>query len=191
MRNARHEEEPAKVSRKQAREIALHLIFEMSFQDMEPEQAVAARLEKSIMQSISGEVALYAGTLSRSQVTYIKEVVTGVAEHSEELNEVIKSYLRGWKLSRLSRITTAVLRLALFEMRYVADVPVGAAINEAVELAKQYDTEEAASFINGVLGSAARAADDAQPVLPVPDDKVFEDEPLGIQPEVQLEQPNA
>ena len=54
-------------------------------------------------------------------------------------------------------MTIAVLRLALFEMRDVDDVPVGVAINEAVELAKKYDTEDAASFINGVLGSAARA----------------------------------
>ena len=64
---------------------------------------------------------------------------------------------KGWKISRMSRMTVAVLRLALYEMRYVDDVPVGAAINEAVELAKVYDTDEAAAFINGVLGAAARA----------------------------------
>lgn len=170
------------MSRKQAREIALHLIFEMSFQDLEPEEVVAARLEQSIMQSISGDIALYAGKLSRSQTAYITEVVKGVSVRRDELDDIIQLYSKGWKLSRLSRITIAMLRLALYEMRYVEDVPVGAAINEAVELAKQYDTEDAAAFINGILGSAARAEDGEQAAAPIPDDKIFEDETAEVQP---------
>ena len=74
----------------------------------------------------------------------------------DELNDAIERNAKGWKLSRLSRMTKAVLRLAIYEMRYVDDVPVGVAINEAVALDKVYDTDEAASFINGVLGSIAR-----------------------------------
>ena len=115
------------MSRTKAREIALHLIFEMGFQQFE-EENLNERLDEEIMKSISGDIALYAGKLSEEQTAYIRAVVKG-----------------------------AVLRLALFEMRDVDDVPVGVAINEAVELAKKYDTEDAASFINGVLGSAARA----------------------------------
>ena len=93
------------MSRTKAREIALHLIFEMGFQQFE-EENLNERLDEEIMKSISGDIALYAGKLSEEQTAYIRAVV---------------------------------------------------AINEAVELAKKYDTEDAASFINGVLGSAARA----------------------------------
>ncbi|MDO4271327.1 MAG: transcription antitermination factor NusB [Eubacteriales bacterium] len=144
------------MSRTKAREIALHLIFEMGFQQFEDEN-LNNRLDESIMASISGDIALYAGKLSDQQIRYIKSVVTGVAGQLDELDRTIEAYSKGWKLSRLSRMTTALLRLAIYEMRCVDDVPVGAAINEAVELAKEYDTEEAASFINGILGSVARA----------------------------------
>lgn len=152
-------EEPAAVSvmsRTKAREIALHLIFEMGFRQFE-EESLDERLDEEIMASISGDIALYAGKLSAEQTQYIRSVVRGVAAHIGELDQTIEANAKGWKLSRLSRMTTAVLRLAIYEMRYVDDVPAGVAINEAVELAKVYDTEEAASFINGVLGAVARA----------------------------------
>ena len=144
------------MSRTKAREIALHLVFEMGFQQFADEN-LNDRLDESIMASISGDIALYAGKLSEQQTQYIRSVVKGVAGHQDELDRTIETYAKGWKLSRLSRMTAAVLRLAIYEMRYVDDVPVRVAINEAVELAKVYDTDEAASFINGVLGAVARA----------------------------------
>ena len=99
---------------------------------------------------------MYAGKLSEEQTAYIRAVVKGVA-NTCRCSIPLSRPIQGWSLNRLSHMTIAVLRLALFEMRDVDDVPVGVAINEAVELAKKYDTEDAASFINGVLGSAARA----------------------------------
>ena len=150
------------VSRKQAREIALHLVFEMGFGAFEAENVMTDRLGEEIMQSISGDIALYAGTLDEAQTKYIVSAVKGVAEHLEELVGYIENNAKGWTLSRLSRITIAILRLAIYEMYYVEDVPVGAAINEAVELAKVYDSDEAASFINGVLGAVARKMESEQ-----------------------------
>lgn len=150
------------VSRKQAREIALHLVFEMGFGAFEAENVMTDRLDEEIMQSISGDIALYAGKLDEAQTKYIVSAVKGVAEHLEELDAYIESNAKGWTLSRLSRITIAILRLAIYEMYYVEDVPVGAAINEAVELAKVYDSDEAASFINGVLGAVARKKESEQ-----------------------------
>ena len=167
--NRQNEEEPAAVrvmSRTKAREIALHLIFEMGFRKFEEEQ-LDERLDADIMASISGDIALYAGKLSEEQTAYIRAVVKGVAGHLDELDRTIEANAKGWKFNRLSRMTVAVLRLAIYEMRYVDDVPAAAAINEAVELAKVYDTAEAASFINGVLGAVARAdAPAAQPQAP-------------------------
>lgn len=144
------------MSRKNAREIALHLIFEMGFGAFEAENVMSERLDEQIMRSIGAEIALYAGPLSQSQTQYIVSVVKGVSVHLDELDALIEANAKGWTLSRLSRITIAILRLAIYEMRYADDVPVGAAINEAVELAKIYDSDETASFINGVLGAIAR-----------------------------------
>ena len=144
------------VSRKQAREIALHLVFELGFGAFEAENVMTECLDEEIMRSISGDITLYAGKLDETQTKYIVSVVKGVAEHLEELDGQIERNAKGWSMSRLSRITVAILRLALYEMRYVEDVPAGAAINEAVEFAKIYDSEETASFINGVLGTIAR-----------------------------------
>ena len=126
------------MSRTKAREIALHLVFEMSFREFEAEEILTDRLDQAILQSISGDIALYAGKLSDRQIAYIMQVVKGVAGHLQEL-------------------TMAVLRLALYEMKYMEDVPVGAAINEAVELAKTYETEDAGSFVNGILGTVGRS----------------------------------
>lgn len=145
------------MSRKKAREIALHLIFEMSFQERTAEELLEAQLDEEIMHSIAGDIALYAGKLTDSESDYIISTVKGVAAHREELDTTIAEYARGWSMKRLSKMTTALLRLALYEMRYVEDVPIGAAINEAVELAKTYESEEAGAFINGILGTIGRA----------------------------------
>ena len=150
------------MSRKKAREIALHLIFEMGFREFQADELLANRLDEDIMQSIGRDVTLYAGNLSEKQTVYIVSVVKGVASHREELDALIEANAHGWNMSRLSKMTVAVLRLALYEMRYVDDVPVGAAINEAVELAKSYESDEAGAFINGILGSINRAQESAQ-----------------------------
>lgn len=144
------------MGRKEAREIALHLVFEFGFQAFESEEIVASRLEQSVLDSLSGDIALYAGPLQEDQKQYIIATVVGVGEHLTELDESISKHSTNWTSNRLSRITVAILRLALYEMQYTADVPVSAAINEAVELAKKYDSKEASAFINGVLGAASR-----------------------------------
>lgn len=87
---------------------------------------------------------------------YAKEVSTGVSEHREEFNELISKFLKSWKLSRLPKVTIAILYVAVYEMKYVDSVPDNVAINEAVELAKKYSTKDDASFINGVLGAISR-----------------------------------
>ncbi len=86
---------------------------------------------------------------------YIKAVYFGVQEKKEELDALISAHANGWKLTRLSRVTLALLRLATYEMLYVEDVPYEAAINEALELAKVYDDEKAVAFLNGVLNAIA------------------------------------
>ena len=80
----------------------------------------------------------------------------GVAAHKEELDALIAQYAIGWNLHRISRFTKAAMRLAIFEMKFMQDVPTGVAINECVELTRKYEDKEVVSFVNGILGSVAR-----------------------------------
>lgn len=78
-------------------------------------------------------------------------------DRREELDALIEQFSHGWKLSRISRTALAVLRVALYEILYMPDIPAAASINEAVELAKGYDEPETVRFINGILGSFMRS----------------------------------
>ena len=91
------------------------------------------------------------------QLSYIRNVVLGVAEKNQELEDVISAHLaKGWTMARLSKTDIAILKLALFEIRYVEDVPDRVAVNEAVELAKLYSDEKSPAFVNGVLASVLK-----------------------------------
>jgi len=87
---------------------------------------------------------------------YADRVIWGALEHQAQLDSIIENFLKGWELDRLSRVDLALMRLAIYEMLREPDVPFGVAVNEAVELAKAYGTDESPAFINGVLGNAAR-----------------------------------
>lgn len=88
---------------------------------------------------------------------YAKEVFSGIAEKKNEFNELINSFSKSWKVSRLPKTTLAILYVALYEMEYVDSVPENVAINEAVELAKKYSSSDDASYINGILGAFSRS----------------------------------
>ncbi len=88
---------------------------------------------------------------------FTRELAFGVDEHRTELDEVIAEYSRGWTLSRIAPLEKNIMRIALFEMNYRDDVPFEVAIDEAVETAKKFCGADAPGFVNGILGSAARA----------------------------------
>ena len=88
---------------------------------------------------------------------YIEKVLRGVYENADELDIMIAGRLKkGWTLTRISKTSRVILRLAIYEMKYMDDVPPRVAINEAVELAKKYGAESDASFVNGLLASVYR-----------------------------------
>lgn len=91
--------------------------------------------------------------MSDKEKSYILDVVLGVFENLNEIDNTISKYAKGWKIERLSKISLAVLRLAVFEMTKRDDIPISVSINEAIELAKKYEEEKAAAFVNGILGS--------------------------------------
>ena len=153
------------MTRADARELAVHLIYGRDFTGEEPAQVVSVRLQKEYYEELARENEVYTDRPSKSQLRYIDTVVSGVANRAEELNEEIRKYSIGWDLSRISRLTRAIMQLAIFEALYVEDVPVGVAVSEAVRLAKKYDGDDTGAFVNGILGSFARAQAKKEEVL--------------------------
>ena len=145
------------MTRGNARELAIHLIYGRNFTGEEPETVVATRLNKDYYKQLSAENDVYEERPSRAQLNYIDTVVAGVANREEELNQQIQNYSIGWDISRISRLARSVMQLAMFEIQYIDDVPTGVAISEAVRIAKKYDGDDTGSFVNGILGAFARA----------------------------------
>ena len=145
------------MTRGNARELAVHLIYGRNFTGEAPEQVVAARLQKEYYEQLAEENDVYSDRPSRAQLRYIDNAVMGVSKREEELNAIISQFSIGWDISRISRLTRAMLQLAIYEILYVEDVPTGAAISEAVRIAKKYDGDDTGSFVNGILGSFARS----------------------------------
>lgn len=128
------------MNRRQAREQAFILIFERSI-NHDPVRTIIDNAETS--ESV--------------RIDEFAERVAGGAERNEAvIDGVIGKYIRGWTLGRLSKVSLALLRLALYEMEFEPEIPVSVSINEAVTLAGKYGGAEDAPFINGVLGSAAK-----------------------------------
>ena len=145
------------MTRANARELAVHLIYGRDFTGEGPEEVLSVRLAKEYYAKLSEENEIYAERPSRAQIAYLDKVVSGVANRQEDLNAEIQKYSIGWDVSRISRLTRSIMQLAIFEILYVEDVPTGVAVSEAVRLAKKYDGDDTGSFVNGILGSFARS----------------------------------
>lgn len=128
------------MTRKEAREQAFFLIFEKSFKDDEISEIIASAQEARELQTDE----------------YIQNTVSGVFANIEVIDDIIANNISGWKINRLSKVSLALLRLAIYEIKYNDTIPVNVAINEAVELSKKFATPDDAVFINGVLGTVAK-----------------------------------
>ncbi len=133
------------MSRRSARKNAFFLLFQMDFSEAAEFDQV-----KEIFFAEKEE------PVEEGDKAFILSEVEGVHEHMEEIDAVLKQSATGWDLERMNKVDLAILRLAVYEMKY-GETPVGVAINEAVELAKKFSSDEAPAFINGVLGKAAQA----------------------------------
>ncbi|MDI9461400.1 MAG: transcription antitermination factor NusB [Saccharofermentanales bacterium] len=130
------------MSRKLARERAFMFLYSLEIQ---PDDYILQR-----------RLFLDEWRLSRADTDFFDLIVTGVLEHKAEFDQEIEPRLIGWAISRLPRIDLTIMRLALFEMKYLADVPTSVSISEAVILARKYSDEKSRSYINAVLGSIER-----------------------------------
>lgn len=128
------------MTRKKAREEAFILIFEKVFNDCSIEEIL----------DIAAEVR------DLEPDDYINRAFCGVYDNVEEIDGVISENAVGWKIGRISKTALAILRLAIFEIKFMEDIPASVSINEAVELSKKYATSEDASFVNGILSTIVK-----------------------------------
>ena len=124
------------MTRNTAREIAMHLAFELSFTDLPIVDFLDQYLSDEKFAELAPECELYAQLPNAKQESYIRRLVSGVAEHAAELDTYIEKYAKGWRFERISLVASAIMRLAMYEIMYMPDIPHGVAINEAVELTR-------------------------------------------------------
>ncbi len=142
--------------RNTAREIAIHLSYELSFTHKSIEELLDERLTAETFATLAEEDEIYREVPNASQDTYIRRLVKGVSDHAPELDGYIAKYAKGWSFARIPLVASAIMRVAMYEILYMEDIPNSAAINEAVEIAKKYETPETVKFMNGILGSFVR-----------------------------------
>lgn len=127
---------------------------------IEREQAFCLVFEKLFRDESADDILALAEEIRDFELTeYIETTFRGVCEKVEEIDNIISPCLENWTIGRLSKATLALLRLAVFEMKFNDLVPESVTINEVVELAKEYQDEKDAAYINGVLGTISRKAD--------------------------------
>ncbi|NMN93584.1 transcription antitermination factor NusB [Antrihabitans stalactiti] len=134
-------------ARHKARRRAVDLLFEAEARDLDPVDLAAERSELAIADDQVAPVH-----------AYTIEIVRGVAENLDRVDETVASYLQEWTLDRLPAVDRAILRIAVWELFYAPDVPPVVVVDEAVELAKQLSTDDSPGFINGVLGQVVVVA---------------------------------
>ncbi|HLQ73779.1 MAG TPA: transcription antitermination factor NusB [Bacillota bacterium] len=123
------------MKRRQAREKALQYLFQLNFTDS--------------IKNVSEEMY--------NQNVYFDSVTKGVIENQLEIDETIKNHLQNWKFERIGSIEKTVLRIAVYEILFMKDIPNGVAINEAVELAKTFGEDHSGTFVNGILSNIIKS----------------------------------
>ncbi len=142
-------------SRRTARERAFQVLYGLHFSEVKDEKA----LSRAFRQSPDPDIAVddMDSKFLRGAEGFAWELTLGVWSRREELDAVIMRFSQNWRIQRIAKTELSILRLALFEMLHRPDIPVKVAINEAVELAKQFGDENSRSFVNGILDAAAKA----------------------------------
>ncbi len=142
------------MSRRQAREVALQALFQLDFNKPEQEEQREA-YETLAIDTALGEAE--EASLTKKDRSYIESVVLGTRSSLAEIDEMIGAHAKGWKVDRMAAVDRNLARLAVFEMCFAEEkLAPGIAINEAVELAKKYGTDESGRYINGILNALVK-----------------------------------
>ncbi|HEY8421252.1 MAG TPA: transcription antitermination factor NusB [Thermoclostridium sp.] len=127
------------MSRRITRESAMKLLYQFQLRDDDIEEQISLFLDET-------------EGLENLDKEFFLDVIHGVINNKEEIDGLIQTHSKGWKLERMPKVDLAIMRLAVYELKYRKDIPMNVSINEAVELAKKYGGEQSKNFINGVLG---------------------------------------
>lgn len=127
------------MSRKKSREKAMGILFGMEISKDTPAEAIETSIDN------------FEGDVEELDLDYISEVLEGINNNKAEIDSIIKENLKNWKLERISKVNLTILRLGIYEIKYLEDVPGKVALNEALELGKIYSDQKGVAFINGVL----------------------------------------
>lgn len=144
------------MNRSTAREIAVHFAFELAFSSCRAGELLERELTPEAFEARAQDEPLYGEFPSGGELIYITTLVQGVGGHGAELDGYIEKYAKGWRFSRIDRVASAIMRVTMYEILYMPDIPNKVAINEAVEIAKKYVDDDVVKFINGILGSFVR-----------------------------------
>ena len=131
------------MGRKKARENAFKCVFQLGFENDYNLDSMLKSLEEE-------------SEFSVEEKEYITEVFMGVSNNLEKIDEIIFSNLKGWTIERISKVDLAILRLAIYEIKYDKEVPYKVSVNEAVEIAKEYGDDKSQSFVNGLLAKVEK-----------------------------------
>lgn len=126
------------MGRRASRELAMKLLYQLEIQKDDRDEQI--------------KMSLSDDALTDNDRQYITAVVDGVTNNLDQIDRIIEQHSKGWKINRIPKVDLSILRLGIFEIVFREDIPLNVSINEAVELAKKYSTEDAGSFINGILG---------------------------------------
>ncbi|MBG6214877.1 MAG: transcription antitermination factor NusB [Cryobacterium sp.] len=137
-------------ARTKARKRAIDILYAADVRQISIPESLATEAERA-----ASEPARLASWL------YAREIVDGVVDHREEIDELIETYSQGWSLARMPNIDRAILRIGIWEILYNDAVPHAVAIDEAVEAAKILSTDDSAGFVNGLLGKISQTAPSA------------------------------
>ena len=133
------------MSRREIREHLFRMLFHKEFYNSE---------------ELEEQIRFYFDNLEKApteeQMSQVTERFYAILDKTPEIDEMVEEVSKGWRLNRMGKVDLTILRIAIYEMKYDDEIPVGVAINEAVELAKRFGGEESPSFVNGILGKLAR-----------------------------------
>lgn len=135
------------MNRHQSREKAVQVLFSIDMTQAAPEDVLTNLLEEEENEQAESQA---------QNTEFLTELVKGTVMHQADIDRNISKYLRGWTMGRLANVDRAILRLAGYEMMHRNDIPVKVTLNEAIELAKIYGTDDSPKFINGVLSSLVK-----------------------------------
>ncbi|QHT60444.1 transcription antitermination factor NusB [Paenibacillus lycopersici] len=148
------------MKRRLAREIVVQSLYQMEMN----EEATTASAVNMLVDEVHDENEIEADAADVGKIDdYIRSLLQGVVEHKAAIDDMLQHYLTGWQVDRLSRVDRQILRLACYELVFRDDAPPKAIINEAIELAKHFGTDESGRFVNGVLGRLLQALDELRP----------------------------